>query len=71
MLRVEMCSTPAVLSARSIGPVSSDLCPTLMHRFPGAEMTLVSDTAALVIVGTIPKRGDSSLNRSASSCSQP
>ena len=28
-----------------------------MHRLPGTEMTLVSDTASLVIVGTTPKRG--------------
>ena len=34
------------------------MCPTLMHRLPGTEMTLVSDTASLVIVGTTPKRGD-------------
>ena len=58
MLRVEMYSTPASFNARSIGPEISDLWPTLMHRLPGTEMTLASDTAALVIVGTTPKRGD-------------
>ena len=71
MLRVETCSTPASFNARSIDAEISDLCPTLMHRLPGTEMTLVSDTASLVIVGTTPNRGPSSWKRSASSCSQP
>jgi len=62
---------PDSFSARSTGPEISDLCPTLIQRLPGTETTLVSDTASLTIVGTTAKRGPSSSNVSASSCSQP
>ncbi len=71
MLRVETCSTPASFSPRSTGLEISDLCPTLMQRLPGAAMTLVSELAPLMIVGTIPNRRPSSMNVSASSGSQP
>jgi hypothetical protein len=42
-----------------------------MHRLPVAKATLVSDTAAVVVVGVTPKRGESSLNTAVSSGSQP
>src|SRR4051812_5522874 len=42
-----------------------------MHRFPNANSTFASDTAASVIVGITPKRGANSRNRTASSCPQP
>ena len=71
MLRVETYSTPTSFNARSSRRETSAVWPTLMHRWPGTEMMLVSDTASVVIVGTTPKRGHSSWNSPASSCSHP
>ena len=71
MLRVDRCSTPASRSATSTGAAISDLWPTLTQREPRVAATLLVDTAAPVVVGTIPKRGDSSSNATASSGSHP
>jgi outer membrane protein assembly factor BamA len=70
MLRVEIYSTPALLSARRTGAETGDLWFTLIHRLPGANRALFSDTASLVRTGMTPKRGESLWNISASSGSQ-
>jgi hypothetical protein len=71
MLLVEIYSTPAWLSAKSVELVILALWPTLMHRFPDASSILASDTAASVIAGITPKRGAISRNKTASSCPHP
>ena len=67
MLRVEMYSTPDSINERRCRREISDLCPTLMHRVPGTELIVASETAARVVVAATPKRGASSWNRSSSS----
>src|SRR5882724_12486619 len=42
-----------------------------MHRFPNASSILASDTAASVMVGSTPKRGAISRNKTASSWPHP
>ena len=71
MLRVEMYSTPASFKCTEHRPGELGLVSHADASVAGTEMTLASDTASLVIVGTTPKRGDNSWKRSASSCSQP